>query len=152
MPSTPCNAYEQDMPIFSTGRSYAIEIRKCRGTTEYKAHNKRHLPFADAVYSLKGGQNRCFCQKGKIAAHRAAPNRSPTKWVRLGKEEQENECALMFVKKLPAGRPTNCEPSKAGRSWNGGARERADDDFFAAGIKRRGRKANFATTCHSTSI
>ena len=30
----------------------------------------------------------------------------------------------------PAGRPTNCEPSAAGRSWKGGARERADDVFF----------------------
>ena len=50
-------------------------------------------------------------------------------------------------RKPPAGRPTNCEPSAAGRSWKGGARERADDVFFAAGIKRRRRsKADFAPT------
>ena len=46
----------------------------------------------------------------------------------------------------PAGRPTNCEPSVAGRSWKGGARERADDVFFASGIKRRRSKADFAPT------
>ena len=46
----------------------------------------------------------------------------------------------------PAGRPTNCEPSAAGRSWKGGARERADDVFFAIGIKRRRSKADFAPT------
>ena len=48
----------------------------------------------------------------------------------------------------PAGRPTNCEPSAAGRSWKGGARERADGVFCAAGIKRRRSKADFAPTCH----
>ena len=46
----------------------------------------------------------------------------------------------------PAGRPTNCEPSVAGRSWKGGARERADDVFFTSGIKRRRSKADFAPT------
>ena len=49
----------------------------------------------------------------------------------------------------PAGRPTNCEPSAAGRSWKGGARERADDVFFALGIKRRRSKADFAPTWRS---
>ena len=29
-------------------------------------------------------------------------------------------------------RPANCEPSGAGRSWKGGARERADDAFCAS--------------------
>ena len=51
----------------------------------------------------------------------------------------------------PAGRPTNCEPSAAGRSWKGGARERADDVFFATGIKRRRSKANFAPTWYARS-
>ena len=51
-----------------------------------------------------------------------------------------------FRETPPAGRPTNCEPSAAGRSWKGGARERADDVFFAAGIKRRRSKADFAPT------
>ena len=46
----------------------------------------------------------------------------------------------------PAGWPTNCEPSEVGRSWKGGARERADDVFFATGIKRRRSKADFAPT------
>ena len=41
---------------------------------------------------------------------------------------------------------TNCEPNEVGRSWKGGARERADDVFFAAGIKRRRSKADFAPT------
>ena len=36
--------------------------------------------------------------------------------------------------------------SAAGRSWRGGARERADDVFFATGIKRRRSKADFAPT------
>ena len=51
-----------------------------------------------------------------------------------------------FRETPPAGRPTNCEPSGAGRSWKGGARERADDVFFATGIKRRRSKADFAPT------
>ena len=51
-----------------------------------------------------------------------------------------------FRETPPAGRPTNCEPSGAGRSWKGGARERADDVFFAKGIKRRRSKADFAPT------
>ena len=46
----------------------------------------------------------------------------------------------------PAGRHTNCEPNEVGRSWKGGARERADDVFFAIGIKRRRSKADFAPT------
>ena len=46
----------------------------------------------------------------------------------------------------PAGRPTNCEPSGAGRSWKEGARERADDVFFTPDIKRRRSKADFAPT------
>ena len=36
-----------------------------------------------------------------------------------------------FRETPPAGRPTNCEPSAAGRSWKGGARERADDVFLS---------------------
>ena len=56
-----------------------------------------------------------------------------------------SDMSLAGIKKPPAGRPTNCEPSAAGRSWKGGARERADDVFFAIGIKRRGRKADFET-------
>ncbi len=54
---------------------------------------------------------------------------------------------ISFTAKMPpAGRPTNCEPSAAGRSWKGGAREWADDVFFACGIKRRRSKADFAPT------
>ena len=49
----------------------------------------------------------------------------------------------------PAGQHTNCEPSAAGRSWKGGARERADDVFFASGIKRRRSKADFSPTWRS---
>ena len=52
----------------------------------------------------------------------------------------------------PAGRPANCEPNKAGRGWKGGARERADDGFFAAGIKRRRSKADFAPTWQGVTI
>ena len=52
-----------------------------------------------------------------------------------------------FQRKHPsAGRHTNCEPSTAGRSWKGGAREQADDVFFALRIKTRRSKANFAPT------
>ena len=54
-----------------------------------------------------------------------------------------------FRETPPAGRPTNCEPSGAGRSWKGGARERADDVFFATGIKRRRSKADFAPTWYA---
>ena len=54
-----------------------------------------------------------------------------------------------FRETPPAGRPTNCEPSAAGRSWKGGARERADDVFFAKGIKRRRSKADFAPTWYA---
>ena len=43
------------------------------------------------------------------------------------------------------GRPQGGTP----RSWKGGARERADDVFFAAGIKRRRSKADFAPTWRS---
>ena len=52
----------------------------------------------------------------------------------------------LIGKKPPAGRHTNCEPNEVGRSWKGGARERADDVFFAIGIKRRRSKADFAPT------
>ena len=38
------------------------------------------------------------------------------------------------------------KPSAAGSIWKGGARERADDIFFAIGIKRRRSKADFAPT------
>ena len=41
---------------------------------------------------------------------------------------------------------TKPEPSVAGPVWRGGARERADDVFFAVGIKRRRSKADFAPT------
>ena len=41
---------------------------------------------------------------------------------------------------------TKPEPSAAGPVWRGGARERADDVFFATGIKRRRSKADFAPT------
>ena len=54
-----------------------------------------------------------------------------------------------FRETPPAGRPTNCEPSGAGRSWKRGARERADDVFFATGIKRRRSKADFAPTWYA---
>ena len=40
----------------------------------------------------------------------------------------------------PARQPTNCEPSGAGRSWEGGTRERADDVFFASDKKDVGAK------------
>ena len=42
---------------------------------------------------------------------------------------------------------TKSKPSAAGSIWKGGARERADDVFFAIGIKRRRSKADFAPTC-----
>ena len=41
---------------------------------------------------------------------------------------------------------TKSQPSAAGSIWKGGARERADDVFFAIGIKRRRSKADFAPT------
>ena len=41
----------------------------------------------------------------------------------------------------PVGRLANCALSKAGRSWKGGARKRADDVFFAIGIKRHAPRA-----------
>ena len=56
---------------------------------------------------------------------------------------------FVSIKMPPVGRHTNCEPSEAGRSWKGGARERADDVFFATGIKRRRSKADFAPTWRS---
>ena len=47
--------------------------------------------------------------------------------------------------KLPR-RPAEPQPSEAVVIWREGVRERADDVFYAIGIKRRGRKADFATT------
>ena len=44
---------------------------------------------------------------------------------------------------------TKSKPSAAGSIWKGGARERADDAFFAVGIKRRRSKAYFAPTWRS---
>ena len=41
---------------------------------------------------------------------------------------------------------TKSQPSEAVVIWRGGARERADDVFFAMGIKRRRSKADFAPT------
>ena len=61
-----------------------------------------------------------------------------------------SDMSLAGIKKPPAGRPTNCEPSAAGRSWKGGARERADDVFFATGIKRRRSKADFVLDAGGT--
>ena len=57
-----------------------------------------------------------------------------------------------FRETPPAGRHTNCEPSVAGRSWKEGARERADDIFFAAGTKRRRIKVRFAPTWQGETI
>ena len=42
---------------------------------------------------------------------------------------------------------TKSKPNEVGSIWKGGARERADDVFFAMGIKRRRSKADFAPTC-----
>ena len=41
---------------------------------------------------------------------------------------------------------TKLKPNEVGSILKGGARERADDVFFAAGIKRRRSKADFAPT------
>ena len=48
------------------------------------------------------------------------------------------------MKGYPGGLSANCGPSTAGRSWEGEVRERADDVFFALGIKRCQSKADFA--------
>ena len=45
----------------------------------------------------------------------------------------------------PAGRPANCEPSTAGRSWKGGARERADDVFFCHGHKKTSEQSGLCS-------
>ena len=45
----------------------------------------------------------------------------------------------------PAEQPTNCEPNEVGRSWKGGAREQADDVFFAAGIKRTSEQSGLCS-------
>lgn len=48
---------------------------------------------------------------------------------------------------LPGSHPKpNHNPALAVVIWKGGARERADDVFFALGIKRRRSKADFAPT------
>ena len=41
---------------------------------------------------------------------------------------------------------TKLKPNEVGSFLKGGARERADDVFFAIGIKRRRSKADFAPT------
>ena len=46
-------------------------------------------------------------------------------------------------RKNPFCRNTNTKPNEVGLCWRGEARERADGDFC---IKKRGRKADFATT------
>ncbi len=48
------------------------------------------------------------------------------------------------MKGYPGGLSANCGPSTAGRSWEGEVRERADDVFFALGIKRCQSNADFA--------
>ena len=48
------------------------------------------------------------------------------------------------MKGYPGGLPANCGPGAAGRSWEGEVRERADDVFFALGIKRCQSNADFA--------
>lgn len=70
------------------------------------------------------------------------PRRQAGHGAKPGREWAKREGRKM----PPEGRPANCEPSEAGRSWKGGARERADDVFFAIGIKRRRSKADFAPT------
>ena len=50
-----------------------------------------------------------------------------------------------YEKSRPQGGPKS-RPSEAVMIWKGGARGRAEDVFFAIGVKRRGRKADFATT------
>ena len=54
--------------------------------------------------------------------------------------------------KPPRSGGTKPEPSAAGPVWKGGARERADDVFFAIGIKRRRSKADFAPTWNIATV
>ena len=49
------------------------------------------------------------------------------------------------TKKPSAGRPTNCEPSKAGRSWKGGARKRADDVLLFHRNKRTSEQSGLCS-------
>ena len=50
----------------------------------------------------------------------------------------------------PAGRPANCEPSAAGRSWKGGARERADDVFFCLRHKKTSEQSGLCSDVEGT--
>ena len=84
-------------------------------------------------------------------AERPKRPRSPQKRTRLMScpflwKGRLKSISSRFREKPPAGRHTNCEPSGAGRSWKGGARERADGVFCAPGMKRRRSKADFAPT------
>ena len=59
--------------------------------------------------------------------------------------ERSKSIFQAYEKSRPQG-GSKSRPSEAVVIWKGGARERADDVFFAMGIKRRGHKANFVTT------
>ena len=54
--------------------------------------------------------------------------------------------------KSPRSGGTKPKPSGAGSVWKGGARKRADDVFFAMGIKRRRSKADFAPTWNIATV
>ena len=45
----------------------------------------------------------------------------------------------------PAGRPANCEPSAADRSWKRGARERANDVFFCLWHKKTSEQSGLCS-------
>ena len=47
---------------------------------------------------------------------------------------------------------TKSKPSEVGSIWRGGTSERADDVFFAVGIKRHWSKADFAPTWNIATL
>ena len=77
--------------------------------------------------SMEGERARCPAKR---------PRRQAGYGVKPGRDWAKREGRKM----PPGGRPANCEPSGAGRSWKGGARERADDVFFPQAQKDVGAK------------
>ena len=82
--------------------------------------------------SMEGERARCPAKR---------PRRQAGHGVKPGREWAKREGRKM----PPGGRPANCEPSEAGRSWKGGAREQADDVFFCRRHKKTSEQSGLCS-------
>ena len=82
--------------------------------------------------SMEGERARCPAKR---------PRRQAGHGVKPGREWAKREGRKM----PPGGRHANCEPSEAGRSWKGGAREQADDVFFCRRHKKMSEQSGLCS-------